>query len=151
MSKKLRHQTILDLVGSGGVTSQEHLRAKLEALGYAVTQSTLSRDLKELDLVKTARGYELPVAKENTAQIAHRRLEQAVLLYLLRCDRAQNFVVLRTEAGHAHPLAAAIDQAGLDGVLGTIAGDDTVLVLARDESAAEAASGTVLKLASGPG
>ena len=148
MSKALRHQRILDLVRSQRVLNQEQLRLLLERDGFKVTQSTLSRDIKDLSLVKGREGYQIP-APTTIHPLQSRTLRNAVQLYMRRCTPAQNVLVLRTAAGHAHPLALAVDHAELEGVLGTLAGDDTVLLITLDNSHAEEIAQKLLALAEG--
>jgi transcriptional regulator of arginine metabolism len=132
------------------VTSQEQLRGLLEAKGFTVTQSTLSRDIKELELMKGSRGYQLSPPEDPVPADAGRRLEHAVHQYLLKCTCVQNMVVLKTAAGHAQALAVAVDQVELDGVLGTVGGDDTVLLIHRDEASAAKVAAHLETLAAGP-
>ncbi|MCX6552737.1 MAG: arginine repressor [Acidobacteria bacterium] len=138
--KKRRQSAILGLVDHGAVSSQEALRRRLKGLGFSVTQATLSRDLRDLGLVKgTADGaYHRPGAEATNPAQAAARLQHAVAEYLASVDRAVQLVVLRTGPAQAQPLASAIDAAGLEGVVGTIAGDDTVLMVCRDAAAATA-------------
>jgi transcriptional regulator of arginine metabolism len=148
MNRNLRHQKILDLVRTRSISSQDQLRELLSREGISVTQSTLSRDVKELELVKGRRGYQLP--EESASQDSQRllrRLQAAILQYLLSCTAARNLVVLRTPAGHAHPLALALDSGALDGVLGTVAGDDTVLLVAENDGDARRLAADILALA----
>ena len=119
MSKKTRHQRILDLVGKGTVASQEQLRELLEQDGFTVTQSTLSRDLKDLELVKGPHGYQFPGAGVEPDR-SGRGLAAAIRQHLLKCTPAGHLVVLKTEAGDAQALALALDRAELDDVTGRI-------------------------------
>jgi transcriptional regulator of arginine metabolism len=133
--KSYRQAAILEVIDHAEIHSQEALRRKLRARGFDVTQATLSRDIRDLGLVKRAGdgAYQRaggPAARAGAAgEVAVRR---AVAEYLRRIDRVQHLVVLRTDAGQAQPLAVAIDRASLPEVVGTIAGDDTILVIARD-------------------
>jgi transcriptional regulator of arginine metabolism len=138
--KTRRQAAILDLIDHAAVSSQEELRRRLRTRGFSVTQATLSRDLRDLGLVKgSADGaYHRPGGEPVNPVRAAARLEHAVAEYLTGVDRAMQLVVLRTGAAQAQPLASAIDAAGLPGVVGTIAGDDTVLMVCRDEPAAAA-------------
>lgn len=138
--KTRRQAAILDLVDASAVSSQEDLRRRLKTRGFSVTQATLSRDLRDLGLVKgTADGsYHRPGGETANPVRAAARLEHAVAEYLTGVDRAVQLVVLRTGPAQAQPLASAVDTAGLPGVVGTIAGDDTVLMVCRDEAAASA-------------
>jgi transcriptional regulator of arginine metabolism len=136
--KRRRQAAILDLVDHAAVTSQEELRRKLKGLGFLVTQATLSRDLKELVLVKGAAdgAYHRAGAEPPNPVMAATRLQRALAEYLTGIDRSLQLVVLKTGAGQAQPLALSIDGAELKDVAGTIAGDDTVLVVCRDAAAA---------------
>ncbi len=134
MNRTLRQQRILDLVRAGGVKSQDDLRLKLEREGLSVTQSTLSRDLKELSLVKGSNGYLVP--PEGQQPTPRQTVEKAAQQDLVSCKRAGNLLVLKTAVGHAQPLALAIDRGKVEGVMGTIAGDDTVLIVAPDDTQA---------------
>jgi transcriptional regulator of arginine metabolism len=136
--KAHRQALILDLLGRQPVRSQEQLRQGLRALGVEVTQATLSRDIKELGLVKRASdgAYQRPGAPGSSAGSAATGLSRAVTEFVTGVDRVQNLIVLRTGPGQAHAAAVAIDRAQLGDVVGTIAGDDTILVIARDATGA---------------
>jgi transcriptional regulator of arginine metabolism len=132
--KAFRQAAILELVDRDAIHSQEDLRRKLKARGFDVTQATLSRDLKELDLVKRASdsAYQRPgQADPRRPEAAEQALRRAVAEYLRSVVTVEQLIVLRTDAGLAQPLAVAIDRAALPEVAGTIAGDDTILVIAR--------------------
>ena len=143
-TKAARHALIATILASGPVHSQTELAARLVEEGVTVTQATLSRDLVELRAVKirTATGalaYALPAeggdrgapSAPDTEYLAA-RLARLCAELLVTADASGNLVVLRTPAGAAQFLASAIDHSVLPGVMGTIAGDDTVLVIARD-------------------
>ncbi len=120
--------------------SQEELQRLLASRGFSATQPTLSRDVRELGLVKTPKGYALPGAPDQASDAERRleRLERVLADSLLSVRTAGTLVVLRTPPAGAHPLARALDEAMLPGAAGTIAGDDTVFVAAVDASAARA-------------
>jgi transcriptional regulator of arginine metabolism len=131
--KSLRHNAIRDLVAHGQVGSQDELRRKLRRRGFAVTQATLSRDIHELRLSKGPAGYAFangsgPEDEENSTP----SLEGMMEGFGLRARRAMNQVVLATTAGGAQPLAMALDHAGWSDIVGTVAGDDTVLIICTD-------------------
>ncbi len=131
--KTRRQGTILNLVDRHAVVSQEDLRRRLKGLGFSVTQATLSRDIAELGLVKAAGDgayHRLGPDSANPAMAAV-RLQHAVAEYLASVDRAQQLVVLKTGRAQAQPLAEALDRAALPEIVGTIAGEDTVLVVCR--------------------
>ncbi len=126
--KTYRQGQILKLVSTEPVTSQDELRRRLRRRNVRVTQATLSRDLRELRLVKTSAGYKpLTAVAEEAASLPP--LTRAVREFLLDVRPAQNLLVLKTPPGGAQPLAAAIDAERRKEVAGTIAGDDTVLVI----------------------
>ncbi|HXH06166.1 MAG TPA: hypothetical protein VNI83_06200 [Vicinamibacterales bacterium] len=137
--KSYRQALILEIVDRERITSQEQLRRRLRARGLQATQATLSRDIKELGLVKAAAdgAYRRPGHEEAPAPAD--ALRRAVATYLRQVAQAQHTLVLKTDPGQAQPLAVAIDRAGLDGIVGTVAGDDTIIAVARDRRAARAA------------
>ncbi len=126
-----RRQRILALLEQERVKSQAELQERLAAGGHDVNQATLSRDLRDLGVVKGKDGYELPQAPLSP-QTTQRSLWHAVHTWLVSATSAQNLVVMRTPAGGAQALGLAIDRAALRGVVGTIAGDDTVLAVCND-------------------
>lgn len=133
MNKSYRQGQILKLIRSGAVHTQEELSLRLkEAFGIQATQVTLSRDIRDLGLVKTADGYkQLAVAPgPDLATVA------AEFLRDIRV--AQNIIVLKTAPGNANSVAAAMDQEEMPEVVGTLAGDDTIFVLTPDNATAEA-------------
>jgi transcriptional regulator of arginine metabolism len=138
MMKKRRQATILGLVDHHAIASQEELRRRLRGLGFSVTQATLSRDICDLALVKNAAdgAYHRPGNDSASPVVVAARLQHAVAEYLTSVERAQQLVVLKTGVGQAQPLAIAVDATKLDGVIGTVAGDDTVLVVCRDATLA---------------
>ncbi len=139
--KERRHRVILELIEQESITSQEQLRRLLRERQIDVTQGTLSRDLKELGLVKRAAdgGYQRPdggAPLERTDVLP--ALQRRVAEFLVHAEQVEQLVVLRTDAGQAQMLALAIDRVPAAEVAGTLAGDDTVLVICR--SAAQAAA-----------
>jgi transcriptional regulator of arginine metabolism len=139
--KSRRQAAILDVVGDQAIRSQEQLRARLKARGYDVTQATLSRDLKDLGLLKRSAdgAYQQPGGEPATPPVsAGVALQRALAEYASGVDCVQQLVVVRTGAGQAQPLALAIDRARLREVVGTLAGDDTILVISRDARHARA-------------
>ena len=123
--KKFRQGQILKLIGSEAISRQAELRRRLHHLGMRVTQATLSRDLQEMRLVKTASGYK-PLAEESQPLAA---LARALREFLTDLRPAQNLLVLKTPPGGAQPIARALDIEGWKEVSGTIAGDDTILII----------------------
>lgn len=130
-----RRQRILRLLERERLRNQAELQERLAAGGFEVNQATLSRDLRDLGVVKGKDGYELPQATLSP-QTAHQSLWHAVHTWLVSATAAQNLVVMRTPAGGAQALGLALDHAELAGVVGTIAGDDTVLAVCADAARA---------------
>ena len=134
MSKLTRQQLILQLMEDGGLASQEDLRRALARHGQRVTQATLSRDIHELGIVKTSDGYAVTSQPTDTALPSAERL---VREFVLSIREAQNQLVLKTSVGSAQPVAAALDAEGWEEMLGTIAGDDTILLICENKFHAE--------------
>ena len=127
-AKTFRHGQILRLVTAERIANQEDLRRRLSTQRLRVTQATLSRDLQELKLVKTPEGYRPASAlAEDTAPMPP--LTRALGEFLLDIRPAENLLVLKTPPSGAQPLAAAVDGARFPEIAGTIAGDDTVLII----------------------
>ena len=131
--KTFRQSAILELVSRQVVRSQDVLRCQLAARGITATQATISRDIKELGLVKRAAdgAYQTALAETPSPAVSDDRVRRAVVEYLRRADRVQQLLVLKTDPGQAQPLAFALDRAAWREVVGTLAGDDTVLVVTR--------------------
>jgi transcriptional regulator of arginine metabolism len=134
--KRQRQQAILELVAAQPVASQEELRQLLAARGLAVTQSTLSRDLRELRLARipTPQGprYASP---EGVPDDGRRSLDSVLPQFFSSADGVGELLVLKTIAGGAQPTAEAIDAAAYPDILGTIAGENTVLIICRTAAA----------------
>ena len=132
--KLQRHNAIRELVAHALVANQDELRRKLRRRGFEVTQATLSRDIHELKLTKGPGGYSLPNGNGAGAHVDDGPPSVAEMMesFGLAVRRAINQVVLRTVMGGAQPMAAALDREGWSGVVGTIAGDDTVLLICPD-------------------
>ena len=133
MNKSYRHGQILNLVRSRSLHTQEELAAALRLQGISATQVTLSRDIHELGLIKTPNGYSQTAGPAASSAPA---FDSVAREFLRDVRLAQNLLVLRTPPGHANALASALDQADWPEVTGTIAGDDTVLVVAPDSKTA---------------
>ncbi len=132
MNKSYRQGQILKLIRVEEIHTQDELARELKTLGIAATQVTLSRDIRELRLVKTREGYQRDAAPKRAGpQFA---MLAAEFLHDVRC--AQNLVVLKTAPGHANSVAVALDNEEWPEVVGTIAGDDTILVIAPDSATA---------------
>ena len=138
--KTYRQSAILELVDGEAITSQELLRERLQGRGIEVTQATLSRDIRDLGLVKRSSdgAYRRPSPGDTAVAVDHTAaLRRTVAASLKRFDLVQQLVVLRTESAQAHPLAEAIDRADLPQVVGTIGGENTILVICRGDQEAQ--------------
>ena len=137
--KSWRQAQILDLVDHDAVASQEDLRQKLQGRGIDATQATISRDLKELGLVKRAGdgAYVRPGAERGGAAITE-QLRRSVTSLMRGFERVEALLVIRTDRGQAQGLAEWIDRSQMAEVAGTIAGDDTILLVCRGAEAAAA-------------
>ncbi len=139
--KTFRQSVILDMVDAEAITSQEQLRDRLKARGIVATQATLSRDIHELGLIKRPAdgAYRRPAAAAAEAGGDPTAvLRRAVEEYLRREEAVDHLLVLKTDTGQAQPLAVAVDRARLNEIVGTIAGDDTILVICRTPNDASA-------------
>jgi len=134
--KTFRHGQILRLVTGDRISNQEELRRRLAAQKLRVTQATLSRDLQELRLVKTHEGYK-PETSHPEDHAGLLSLARALGEFLLDIRPAENLLVLKTPPGGAQPLAAAVDAAKFPETAGTIAGDDTVLIITPNRKSRE--------------
>jgi|SRR4051812_20574508 transcriptional regulator of arginine metabolism len=140
-----RREEILKVIRESSVHSQEELLSLLKKRGFSVTQPTLSRDMKELGLAKTPSGYVAPADLATVTPIAafvprerrEERLNQLLRDSVTSAEAAMNLVVIKTPPAAAQPVASALDAADLEGVVGTIGGDDTIFVaLVSPEAAA---------------
>jgi transcriptional regulator of arginine metabolism len=136
MSKTARHKVILDLLDEGPVESQDSLQQSLERRGIEVGQATLSRDIHELKLVKGPDGYRRAGESIGTDSVLPSVMHLA-RQFVVEIRQAQNLLVVKTAVGSAQPVAAALDASHWPEVVGTIAGDDTVLVIATDNKKAQ--------------
>ncbi len=138
--KKRRQAKILEIIKDGNIETQEELQARLFGDGYSVTQATISRDIKELRLVKelSENGrYVYSTGKKNSAETFSSRAAGIFADSVINVDNAGNFACVKCFSGMAGAACAAIDSMQWDGVLGTIAGDDTIFVLCKTEEDAQ--------------
>jgi transcriptional regulator of arginine metabolism len=145
MSKRLRQQQILEVVTVQSVQNQDRLRRLLAHRGLRVTQATLSRDLKEMGLVKTSQGYALPAAVGPSAPplpSLHHLLKE----FVTEVREAQNLLVLKTNVGSAQPVALALDAEQWPEIVGTVAGDDTILIIAPHRKAARGVAARIQEI-----
>lgn len=137
MTKLLRQQAILDLARERPIGSQEELQQILAKRGLEVGQATLSRDIRELALIKTVHGYTLSNGKGQHAEAGLPSAHRLVREFVQSVRPAQNLIVLKTAVGSAQPVAAALDAQDWPEVVGTIAGDDAILVVSPDSRSAK--------------
>src|SRR5262245_4073976 len=130
--KRLRHNTILDIIRSGEIASQEELLRDLKARHIEVSQSTLSRDIQELRLAKTGGVYTV-VDAETAIKPSEESFRRILREFLVDVAVANNIVVVKTGPGHASTVSQALDDAGWPEAIGTIAGDNTVFIAVRSE------------------
>lgn len=131
--KQQRHASIRDILEHTSVASQDELRKKLAARGFHVTQATLSRDIHALNLYKGPSGYAIASSANGIPEEEGPALRELLRGFGLEARQAQNLLVVVTTTGGAQAVAAGIDYEDWPEVVGTIAGDDTVLVICPDE------------------
>ena len=137
MSKQERHNLIRHLVAGESIGSQDELRRRLLRRGCDVTQATLSRDVHELRLYKGPNGYAAPNGNGHVEEEEEQpAVDEVLSSFGLGVKQAQNQLVLRTTNGAAQPVALAIDHEDWSDVIGTLAGDDTVLIICADQKRA---------------
>ncbi|MGH9500998.1 MAG: arginine repressor [Terriglobales bacterium] len=135
MNKTLRQRAILELLKHALVASQEDLQKALRKRGIRVGQATLSRDIRDLGLSKTAQGYALP-PMDGPLSPALPPASRLIREFVLEVRVAQNLLVLKTSIGSAQPVAAALDDESWPEVVGDVAGDDTILIVCTDNRGA---------------
>jgi transcriptional regulator of arginine metabolism len=145
MSKLSRHQAILELLGQGPVASQEELQKLLHRRGLDAGQATLSRDIRELGLVKSAGGYSFP-GREAGTETDLPSVGRLVREFVTSVRAAENLLVTKTSIGSAQPVAAALDEENWPEAIGTIAGDDTILIVCQDKRAAGRLAGRIQEM-----
>jgi len=133
--KQQRHATIREILSQTQVASQDELRRKLALRGFNVTQATLSRDIHELHLYKGPQGYSVANGAQDDDSLPG--IREVLRSFGLEARQALNLLVLITTTGSAQPVAAGIDYEDWPEVIGTIAGDDTVLVICPDNRQAK--------------
>ncbi len=134
-----RQAAIIDLISNYEIDTQEELTARLREKGFNSTQATVSRDIKELRLIKIASshgGYRYSVAESEQDSGFAPRMRNIFRECVIKVDVAQNLVVLKTITGMANAAAAALDSMKIGNIVGTIAGDDNVLIILKDNETA---------------
>ena len=147
--KNQRQAKIMEIIANRNVETQEQLLAELQNVGFRSTQATISRDIKELRIVKelTSFGtYRYTAATDEVGGTFSSKLNTIFRECITGYDYAQNLIVIRTLPGLASAAASAIDAMNMSVVVGSIAGDDTVLVIMRDNNAAAAFCGEIKSL-----
>jgi len=142
--KRERQEKILSIIKNHSVTTQEELQARLSDAGFSATQATISRDIKELRLIKALSpggSYYYTVPPEKQGDGITLDIDFVFLESIRSVDHAGNFVVVKCYSGMANAVCVAVDTGGWDGLVGTIAGDDTIFMLLRTERQAEEFAG----------
>ncbi|MBQ2987831.1 MAG: arginine repressor [Clostridia bacterium] len=138
--KNSRHTRILEIISDHVIETQDDLIAKLKESGYNVTQATVSRDIKQLGLVKTATkngGYQYTAAR-NESSGSENKLKNIMRETIVNAQNAQNIIVVKTFSGMANAAAAALDALAQEAIVGSIAGDDTIFIVVHsNEEASE--------------
>lgn len=146
--KSKRHSAILEIIENSNVETQEDLIDSLRREGYNVTQATVSRDIRELKLTKIMGDggkykYVLPGRKDSTGHYVY---SEALAASVVSVDNAQNLVIIKTYPGMAQAVAAGIDNMKIAGVMGCVAGDDTIFVAVRESETAIRAAADIRKI-----
>ena len=137
--KKHRQEKLLELISRYEIETQDELIERLREIGYDVTQATISRDIRELKIAKMTTGkgtyrYVLPKHADPSSGI---NFSAALIDSITTVEYAQNLVVIKTYPGIASAVAGGIDRMSLEGILGCVAGDDTIMVVTRDNECAQ--------------
>ncbi len=138
LKKAERQGKVLQTIRENSVETQEDLAILLQKAGFDVTQATISRDIKELGITKTPTGngrYRYVLPKEKVFEDSKERVRRLFQDSVISIDSSENLIVIRTLMGNAHAVAAVIDDMGIPRIVGTIAGDDTILVVVKPKSA----------------
>lgn len=146
--KSSRHSKILEIINECPIETQDELLSRLKTEGYKVTQATISRDIKDLRLVKTLGSdgkYRYTEAQASSSEIRS-NFDQLFLSSVVSMDLAQNIVVIKTLSGMANAVCAALDSTGNSAIVGTIAGDDTIFVACRTDEHARSLVSTLKQL-----
>lgn len=134
-----RHIKILEIISDKMISTQEELANELNSIGFNVTQATVSRDIKRLRLVKTTtkEGQTMYVSQKETIKVVSDRLLTVLKQSYLSCEYAGNILVIKTLPGMASAAASAIDSLDFNEIVGTIAGDDTIMTITKSEQSAK--------------
>lgn len=132
--KSKRQKKIIDIIEGNPIPTQEELAEALRQAGIEVTQATVSRDIKELRLVKVSQGndtYRYAIPKETAIGVSEEKLKRMIRDFVTGVDYSENLIVIRTYPGNAHGVASLIDGANWEQIIGTVAGDDTILLIIK--------------------
>lgn len=146
MTKAYRHGQILNLIRSQPIRTQDDMAQALQRIGLAVTQVTLSRDIRELGLVKERRGYREPDRAVKPEETESSALKWVLKEFVRDVTTAQNILIIKTATGNAPPVAEALDRESWPEILGTIAGDNTIFAATPDARQAARAKEKLLAL-----
>jgi len=148
LGKNERQRRILELIRSTEIGTQEELVERLNQAGLDITQATISRDIKELGIIKASGnfGQQRYMSMEKSSEVAAVRLLKIFSEAVIQIDYAVNLVILKTLPGMAQASASALDALKLPDIVGTIAGDDTIFVATRSQSSAAALSETLRRV-----
>lgn len=149
--KSNRQTAIIELIEKFEIETQEDMISRLRALGYEVTQATVSRDIRELKLTKvlTSHGTYRYVKNRTNHHEGNIKLNHAVVDAIVKVDYSANIVVLKTFPGLAMAVASGVDALNLSNVLGCIGGDDTIMIVTRDEETSRKISQNIKELIKG--
>ena len=139
--KPNRQAKILELIETKDIETQEQLLNELESCGFATTQATISRDIKELRIIKelgSNGAYRYSASAKQQEPTCSAKLNSIFKQCVVTCDHAQNIVVIKTMPGLASAACSALDAMSVDAIVGTLAGDDTAFILMKDTSSASA-------------
>ena len=147
--KLKRQEMILQIIARENIETQEQLLIALEKEGITATQATISRDIKELRIIKELSGggvYRYAASRSEAVSTASAKLNTIFRECAVGCDCAQNLLVIKTMPGLANAACSAVDAMGLQSVVGTLAGDDTALIILRDNATATSLCAQISKL-----
>ena len=146
--KRIRQEKMLELISKYEIDTQDELIDRLRESGFEVTQATVSRDIRELNISKmtTGKGTYRYVLPKQTPTTSNLKFNSALIDALISIDYACNIVVLKTHAGLANALAVGIDSMHLDDILGCVAGDDTIIVVCRSVETAQSLADNIKHL-----
>ena len=136
--KASRQRKIMEIIAGREIETQEELAAELRKQGYMVTQATVSRDIKELGMVKVPAGegiYRYALPRQQQLGDVYARMERLFRDSVTNIDYSENLILIRTLPGTAHAVASCIDNIAWKEVIGTVAGDDTILVIIKPKRA----------------